>query len=188
LIVSYRLSRRSAPAAAPRRPLPFLRRLLADPVRRRRLGRYVVTSVVATVVSETALLALYGTGALDAGVAAVVANLAGTLPSYLMSRYWIWPEADRRRVGRQVVLYWAVSVVSLVASSTVTGVAAAEAPAGRLAHVLVVAIAYVATYGALWLAKFAVYQLVLFRPVLVAAQGAVDVGSAPPADRPASLR
>jgi len=166
----------------------LLRRVLADPIRRRRLWRYVLTSAVATLVSETALLVLYGTGVLDAAVAAVVANLAGTLPSYLMSRYWIWPEADRRRVGRQVVLYWAVSVVSLVVSSTVTGVAADEAPAGRLAHLLVVAIAYVATYGVLWLAKFAVYQLVLFRPVPVAPQGAVDVGSASPAGRPASLR
>ncbi|MHB1584367.1 MAG: GtrA family protein [Acidimicrobiales bacterium] len=174
--------------ATPRRPMSFLRRLLADPARRRRLGRYVVTSIVATVVSETTLLALYGTGALEAGVAAVAANLAGTLPSYLMSRYWIWPEADRRRVGRQVVLYWVVSVVSLAASSAVTGVAAADAPAGRVAHLLVVAFAYVGTYGVLWLAKFAVYQLVLFRPATVAAPTAAELGAGPPPDRPASLR
>jgi putative flippase GtrA len=141
-----------------------LRQLLRDPTRRRRIWRYAITSVVATVVSESVLLVTYSAGALDAAVAAVVANLAGTLPSYLMSRYWIWPEADRRRAGRQVVLYWLVSLVSLVLSSAVTGASAAYAPAGHLAHLVVVAVSYVGTYGLLWMGKFAVYQLALFRP------------------------
>lgn len=141
-----------------------LRHTLADGDRRRRYWRYLVTSVVATIVSEATLLVVYGTGALGAGMAAVVANLAGTLPSYLMSRYWIWPDADRRRAGRQIVLYWAVSIASLVVSSTVTEAAADHAPAGRAAHLLVVGLAYVGTYGLLWLGKFALYQLVLFRP------------------------
>lgn len=151
-----------------------LRRCFADAVRRRRIWRYTITSVVATVVSESVLLVAYGAGALDATAAAVVANLAGTVPSYLMSRYWIWPEADRRRAGRQVVLYWLVSLASLVLSSAVTGASAAYAPAGRLAHLVVVAVSYVGTYGLLWMGKFAVYQLALFRPPLEAPLEAVE--------------
>jgi len=151
-----------------------LRQLLADSVRRRRIWRYAITSVVATVVSESVLLVAYGAVALDATVAAVVANLAGTLPSYLMSRYWIWPEADRRRAGRQVVLYWLVSLISLVLSSAVTGTSAASAPAGRVAHLVVVAVSYVGTYGLLWMGKFVVYQLALFRPPPEGPLGAVE--------------
>lgn len=132
----------------------------------------MLTSVVATAVSEVTLLVLYGTGALGAGVAAVVANLAGTVPSYPMSRYWIWPEADRHRAGRQVVLYFAVSLVSLAVSSSVTGLAGTYAPGGRATHLLVVAVAYIGTYGLLWLGKFALYQLVLFRPPAEAAESA----------------
>lgn len=167
----------------------LVRRQLADPVRRRRIWRYVLTSVVATVVSETTLLAVYGAGVLDAGAAAVAANLAGTLPSYLMSRYWIWPEADRRRAGRQVLLYWVVSVVGLAVSSLATGLAADHAPAGRVVHLLVVAVAYVGTYGVLWLAKFAFYQLVLFRPALAApGETAAEMGTAPAGDHSIRVR
>jgi len=59
--------------------------------------------------------------------------------------------------------FWAVSVASLVISSAVVGFAAAHAPGGRTAHVVVVGCAYVGTYATLWLAKFVVYQRVLFR-------------------------
>jgi putative flippase GtrA len=131
----------------------------------RRWGRYAVTSVVATAASEGTLLVLYGEHVLDASAAAVVASVVGTAPSYLMSRFWIWPEADRRRPGPQAVGYWLVGLVSLGLSSLLTGVAAANAPTGRTAHLAVVAVAYFGTYGLLWILKFAVYQRFLFRPV-----------------------
>lgn len=142
----------------------MLARIIRDRLFLKRLWRYAVTSAVATAVSEATLLLLYGTGALGATTSAVVANLAGTFPSYFMSRYWIWPEADRRRPGRQVVAYWVISIVSLVVSSAVTGVAAANAPGGHEAHLVIVGVAYVGTYALLWVAKFVIYQRLLFRP------------------------
>lgn len=132
--------------------------------RLRRLGRYAVTSVVATVISETTLLLLYGAGVLGGGSSAVVASLAGTVPSYLMSRYWIWPEADRRHVARQATAYWITALVSLVLSGLGTAAAARLAPPGHTAHMVVVGVCYVGIYGSLWLAKFVLYQGVLFRP------------------------
>lgn len=128
-----------------------------------RWGRYAVTSVVATALSEVTLLTVYGTHQLGASWAAVVASVAGTVPSYAMSRYWIWPEADRRRPGRQAMAFWVVALASLGLSSLFTGIAAADAPAGHLLRLVVVAAAYVGTYGALWVAKFVVYQRFLFR-------------------------
>lgn len=99
-----------------------------------RVWRYAVTSVVATVASEATLLIVYGTGALGASASAVVASLAGTFPSYAMSRYWIWPEADRGHSARQATAYWLIALVSLVLSSAATGAAAHLAPAGRAAQ------------------------------------------------------
>lgn len=137
----------------------------AVPTRRpawRRLGRYVVTSVVATIVSELTLLVLYGTGALGAAGAAVVANLAGTVPSYAMSRYWIWADADRDRPARQAAAYWVISLVSLGVSTGTVAAAGAWAPADHALRLAVVGLVYVGTYGVLWLGKFAVYQWVVF--------------------------
>lgn len=138
---------------------------------RRRWTRYAVTSLVATAVSESMLLGIYGAHLLGASVAAVVASMTAAVPSYAMSRYWIWPEADRRRPGRQAAGFWVVGLVSLGVSSLLTGVAAANAPPGRVAHVVVVGAAYVGTYGALWLLKFALYQRLLFRPAPHAPRG-----------------
>jgi len=81
-----------------------------------------------------------------------------------MSRYWIWPEADRLRPGRQIIAYWLISIVCLLLASAATGWAAGLAPAGHTAHVVVVGVAYLGIYCVLWLAKFAIYQTVLFRP------------------------
>ena len=130
----------------------------------RRLWRYAATSVVATAVSEATIVVVYATGMLSASRAAVVASLAGAVPSYVMSRHWIWPESDRRHAGRQVTAYIAIAVASLAISSVLTGLAAAHVPGGRAAHDAVVAATYLGTYGLLWVGKFGLYQRVLFRP------------------------
>ena len=128
----------------------------------RKLFRYALTSGVATGISEVTLLALYASGSLGATGSAVLANLAGTIPSYLLSRYWIWPEADRSGAARQMGLYWFTSVASLVFSTAGTSLAGAHAPAGHTAHVIVVGSAYIGTVAILWAAKFLVYQRYIF--------------------------
>jgi len=140
-----------------------------------RLWRYAVTSVAATVVSEVVLVVLYAGRVTGATTAAVIASLAAAVPSYFMSRFWIWPEADRDHRTRQVTLYFVVSVISLVVSSVLTGLAGHVARGTHLKHVIIVALTYIGTYVLLWLAKFVVYQRVLFRstaPAAVAAEAA----------------
>ncbi len=129
----------------------------------RRFWRYGITSGVATVVSELTLLGLYADHLFGASGSAILANLASSVPSYLMSRYWIWPEADRAGAARQMGLYWATSLASLVVSTAGTSLAAAHAPSGHLAHVVVVGVAYIGTYALLWVAKYVVYQKLIFR-------------------------
>ncbi len=166
---------------ATRGPAALVRRLGADGSLRR-LWRYTMTSVVATVVSETTLLIVYGAGWLGAAAAAVTANLAGTIPSYAMSRYWIWPEADRRNAGRQAAAFWAVSLISLATSTAVVAVAEAHAPGGHWAHLAVVGCAYIGTYAVLWLVKFAFYQRVLFRVRGADTAAVEEAGSRPSAE------
>jgi putative flippase GtrA len=127
-----------------------------------RLTRYGVTSLVCLGVSEATLLVLYAFG-VNASLAALAANLTGILPSYLLSRYWIWPEADRRRVGRQVVFYWGISIAAMLVTSVATGVVASRAPVGAL-HLPFVGVGYLLISVVLWVAKFILYQRVIFTP------------------------
>ncbi len=156
-----------------------------------RLVRYGATSVLAFGVSEITLVVLYGRGLLGATAAALAANLAGTVPSYLLSRYWIWREAPRRRVGRQIVLYWTVSAVSIAASSIATGLVAAVVPRAAPFHVAIVAAGFLVISVVLWLAKYAVYERVVFptrgaREATAGPAPVAGIGFAP-AERPVPL-
>jgi putative flippase GtrA len=140
-----------------------------------RLVRYAATSLVAFGLSEATLLILYGSGVLDATVAALIANLVGTVPSYVMSRYWIWRDATRTHVGRQLVLYWSTSIACIAGTSLATGAIANLAPAGHRFHLASVGIGFLAVSVTFWFAKFVIYQRLIF-PVPKAEAG--DTSSA----------
>ena len=148
-----------------------------------RLARYGATSVVAFVISEIMLLVLYGSTTTGATVAAVVANLVGTVPSYLMSRYSIWDDARRARVGRQVAMCWATSIICIAGTSLTTGAIASLVPPGHRFHLVVAGVGLLAVNIVFWLAKFAVYQHIIFpvyKPRMDVPAGLVPMaGSAP---------
>jgi putative flippase GtrA len=129
-----------------------------------RLFRYAFTSGLSLGISEACLLALYSTRTFGATSSALLATLAGTIPSYLLSRYWIWSEANRKRVGRQVVLYWATSLASMGITAAGTGLITHAAPGGHRAHVIFAGAAFLAMNVILWFTKYLVYQKVIFRP------------------------
>jgi putative flippase GtrA len=118
--------------------------------------------VLAFGISEATLLVLYGSGAVGATMAALIANVVATVPSYLLSRYWIWKEATRTRVGRQIVLYWATSVACIAGTSVATGAIARLAPVGNPWHLAVVGLGFLIVSVVFWLTKFIIYQRVIF--------------------------
>ncbi|MDA8330236.1 MAG: hypothetical protein M0027_03335 [Candidatus Dormibacteraeota bacterium] len=130
-----------------------------------RVLRYAGTSVASTVASELVLLALFGFHLATAAEAAVAATVVGGMLSYLLSRYWIWAEADRRRPGRQFVFYWGITILGLLASTWVTSEAAAHIAGQGPGRTALVGLAYLGTYAVLWVLKFGLYQRVLFRPM-----------------------
>lgn len=136
-----------------------------------RLVRYGTTSAVAFAVSEATLLILYGSGVVDATVAALIANLVGTVPSYLMSRYWIWSEAPRTRVGRQVVLYWITSIACIAGTSFTTGAIANLAPSEHRFHLARVGAGFLVVSIVFWIAKFVTYQRFIFPVAPAEARG-----------------
>jgi putative flippase GtrA len=127
-----------------------------------RLVRYTATSVLAFALSEITLLVLYGSHAVGATTAALIANIVATVPSYLMSRYWIWKDARRTQVGRQVVLYWATSAASILLTSLATGAIAHHIPNGHRFHLALVGLAFFFVNVAFWLVKFVVYHKFIF--------------------------
>ena len=118
--------------------------------------------MIAFGLSEAILLILCGTGTTGATVGALIANVATTIPSYLMSRYWIWKDAERSRVGRQVVLYWATSAASIILTSLATGALAKLIPVGQRFHLVLIGVAFLVVNVFFWFAKFVVYHKFIF--------------------------
>ena len=64
---------------------------------------------------------------------------------------------------RELAPYMLVSVLTLLIAALATTSAAAVAPGGRRLQTVFVSIAYLATYGSLFVAKYSVYQRFVFR-------------------------
>jgi len=139
-------------------------RLPALPARWVKMWRYTVGSVVAAVTSLVVFAVAFGLG-LGNVPANVLAFVAGAIPNWVLNRSWAWQRTGRVHVRREIILYAVVSLLSLVASSAATGWANEKAPAVTPNHtlqVLLVACAYIATYGVLFVAKYVIYELVIF--------------------------
>ncbi len=112
--------------------------------------------------SQVAFAAFYA-GGVGTTVSSVVGFLAGAIPNWVLNRRWTWRRTGRPDVRRELVGYAAISAAVLVCSSLVTGWASAATR--HLSHDLRVALvtgAYLAVSGVLFVAKFAVYETVIF--------------------------
>lgn len=138
-------------------------RLAVAPGRFAKVVRYGAVSIIATALSQSVLLVLYGTSTASAKVSAVVATLVGCVPSYLLNRRWVWGKSGRHSAAREVVPYVVSTLVSLVASTWLTDFSATELAGTSLSHLtrtFCVDGVYVGTFAVLWLAKFALNEVI----------------------------
>lgn len=128
------------------------------------LGRYAASSVIAGLISEGVFLASYGLGALPS-VASVIAFVAGAVPNYLMNRYWAWQQKDKVRPGRELLPYLIIIVVTALLASLITTAADAflhERIASHFWQVVLVGIAFLGTYGVMFVVKFFLFDRLIF--------------------------
>jgi putative flippase GtrA len=148
-----------------------------------RLIRYSIGSVVAAVTSALAFAICFHTGVATTP-ASLIAFFAGAIPNYILNRKWAWQRTGAVDVWREVVLYGLVSAVSFIAAAAATGWAAhaTRNVSDDAEKTILVTGAYVATYAALFLAKFVCFDLVVFKDTKAsrpAADSASVSGEAP---------
>jgi putative flippase GtrA len=112
--------------------------------------RYLIVSVVNVPVVQLVILLLQVGGGLDGWVANLVAVSALTWPAYVVSKRWVWGRAGD--VGTApIAWFWFLSIGGLMGSTVVVYMAS------RLIDGLWVAnAANLATYGAIFIVRFAV--------------------------------
>lgn len=129
-----------------------------------RVTRYSIGSIVALVTSEITFALCYTAG-LGTTVCSVVAFVAGAVPNWVLNRRWAWRRRGRPSLRREILPYVATSIISLVASSAATGWTnhqirhTVASPGLRTAAVTA---AYLVTFAVLFVAKFLLYEWVIF--------------------------
>jgi putative flippase GtrA len=139
----------------------------------RRLVKFAAVSVVAVVVSQTTLLVTFGLLGWEARPANLTSFVLSTIPSFELNRRWTWRQGPgRRHVRRELIPFWVLAFLGLVASDQATRWAAelSEGVDSRAMRTLVVMLASLSAYGILWVVKFLLLdRLVWSGPPMAAA-------------------
>jgi putative flippase GtrA len=129
-----------------------------------RMVRSVGVGVATTALTNTILVTLtFGFG-VRAGLSNVIGTLCGIGPSYAWNRRYAWRLSAPSSWRRQVIPFWVLSIVGLVASTAAVA-AIARAGAAWPAGVRAIALpaANLSMFASLWLVQFVVLDRVLFR-------------------------
>lgn len=141
-------------------PRSVLKRFLAV-----RLVRYFLVSGAAVVFSQGALALTFGLLHWAAVPANVAATAVATVPSYALNRRWVWGLRGRSQSLREIVPFWVLAFLSLVASTGAAAFAsdwAAMATKDHRSRTLIVMGAALAAFGLLWVVRFLFMNRFLF--------------------------
>lgn len=89
----------------------------------------------------------------------IFAVAMGTIPAYILSRYWVWEKRGKNHFMREVMPFWVLTFIGFAVSTTaVWFVADRWDPAP-----IVINLTNLASFGVVWLAKFVILDRILFK-------------------------
>lgn len=141
-------------------PVKALMRGLIDRTRDihwRRAVRYAGVSVAGVMLTQVLLVAGHAVVGLGPATANTVAVLAASVPVYKASRAWVWNITGPSSLQREIVPFWAFTILGLLLSTlVVSGVGSLTESS------LALSAANVTAFGVLWVSKFFVLDEVVF--------------------------
>lgn len=122
-----------------------------------RAAKYACVSLIAVVITQIALLIGHGGLGWSAVMSNVVAVSIGCVPSYTLNRYWVWGKRGRNHLVKEVLPFWGLALVGLVFSTIAVAIADRWWDS-----TLLLAGANLSAFGILWVAKFALFDALMF--------------------------
>jgi putative flippase GtrA len=173
------------------RRAPFVRRILAISFVQRvllpargdssthKFIRYSMVSAVAIVISQVTILICAWIFGLSGIAANTIGALTATPASYELNRKWAWGKSGKSHLWREVVPFWALTLVGFLGSTGMVeladNLAKSHGITGLLRALLIMGASLFA-YGVVWIVKFILFNRVIFvdRPsdVVVSTHGA----------------
>lgn len=129
-----------------------------------KLLRYGAVSVVCTVLSVSALAALVWAAAIPVAWANLAVVTVMILPSFILSKRWVWPHRGNRHRAAELIPFAVASVLAVTTSTVgvhlVGGWTSGWARSSRTA---VVVLTDLGIFGCLWLVQFVFNDAFVFR-------------------------
>ncbi len=128
--------------------------------------RYSMVSVVAIVISQCVILVAAWLFHLSGIASNALGAAASTPASYELNRKWAWGKRGKSHLWREVVPFWVLTLVGLAASSGTVQIADSMAKSHHvygLDRAFAIMGASLFAYGVVWVAKFIIFNQVVFR-------------------------
>jgi putative flippase GtrA len=127
-----------------------------------KLLRYAGVSCVGVVAGQSLLFLFYVVFDWRAVVANTMAVAIATIPSYLLNRAWVWEKSGGHRFATEILPFWGMAFLGLILSNILVHLVEQHYGSWVLVNV-----ANLAAFGALWIAKYVLLDRVLFRAEIV---------------------
>jgi putative flippase GtrA len=83
----------------------------------------------------------------------------GTVPAYILSRYWVWEKRGKNHFMREVLPFWILTVAGFALSTAAVWFVANRWDPSWI----VVNLTNLAAFGVVWVAKFLILDRILFK-------------------------
>lgn len=127
--------------------------------------RYSLVSAISVVVNQVGLFVLFTVLGWTARSANILACALGGIPSYHLNRRWTWGKTGRSHLIKEVAPFWTLAFLGLIFSTWAADFGESQAQdltSSRVVQGLIVNGASLAAFGVLWVAKFVLFNKVLF--------------------------
>jgi len=93
----------------------------------------------------------------------VMANVAtvavGTIPAYLLSRYWVWQKKGKSHWMKEVLPFWILTFIGFALSTAAVWFVADRWDPSPI----IINLTNLAAFGVVWLSKFVILDRILFK-------------------------
>jgi putative flippase GtrA len=121
--------------------------------------KYSMTSVVGVVMGQSLIFLFASFLDWSWGWANVTAVAISTVPTYYLSRAWVWSKRGKSNFYAEVVPFWVMTFLGLLLSTIAVVVLERRYPDSKI----LANVGNVAGFGVLWVAKFFILDRILFR-------------------------
>jgi putative flippase GtrA len=119
--------------------------------------KYSMVSIIAVACTQVLLVLCHGIFTIEATTSNVIAVCLSSVPAFILNRRWVWGRSGPSHLTKEVLPFWAFSLVGLLFSTLLVSIAQHWSDSTVL-----VSAANIAAFGTLWIAKFLVLDELMF--------------------------